>query len=124
MGVLHWQEHRYPRQCLIPLSVGFEVSRERVFILATKPGFHFEVAVESTFLLKTVQAVDLEPAEAFARACKSEWNAAEKPPLHSWLSSSLDTQAQSRLHSLQNIVFPKQAHFALNVLEASIRSET
>ena len=62
MDVLHREAHRSPRQCLIPLPVLFklscrlEVSRERVFLLATKPKFNFEAPLIQMLKLSGLNA--------------------------------------------------------------------
>lgn len=125
MGMCHWQA-RGGAGC-VSVAITFlplQVYRERVFILGYKPNFHFEVNLPGDLECdSTWQGAELDTSESFAAACRAPWNPTEEPALHEWLSPSMDSCAEQRLHMVGNIVFPKQAHFALNLIEQSLRSE-
>ncbi|CAK8990698.1 unnamed protein product [Durusdinium trenchii] len=71
-----------------------------------------------------VNGAVLDGADAFTRRCSEPWNSRQRPPLTEWLSADLTKEDENRLHALGNIVFPSFGHFAINVIEESIRGET
>lgn len=68
-----------------------------------------------------LQDVTIHTADEFQRLCDEDWNAEERPPLHEWLSSTLSEEDGQRLHSLGNVVFPRFGHFAVSLIDQSIR---
>lgn len=47
---------------------------------------------------------------------EDEWNEVAKPPLLSWLASSSTKVAEARLKAVGNLVMPKVAYMAVNII--------
>lgn len=52
----------------------------------------------------------VESAATFNTLSKAAWNPGQEPELHKWLDVSLTKEAQDRLTSIGNVMFPRMAH--------------
>ena len=92
---------------LLFLSIAFvlcapsQVHRERTFFMAIKEGFK----IPEGFSLMTA-----EQAEAEAHKV---WNPQARPQVQDWLNVSQSPDDKRRLHSMGNIVYPRQARLAM-----------
>lgn len=114
-----------------------KVSRDRVFVLATRNGFSFE---ESSSVKCNVcnclrwsyvcfchrhslhiKAVNIMSRDKMMSAAQLLWDPDGIIPLHQWLSPSRDREDSERLRCLGNIVIPKCAALAMHQLEHEAR---
>lgn len=116
-----------------------EVFRQRVFIVATKPGFNFKDQLLLAFGMfwqvkattiqgsqsskhsVALQDARLKTATEFEEQCHRPWNSSQKPLLQDWLVSSFSKDDAKRLHAVGNVVFPKAAELAINLVESKLR---
>ena len=113
------------------------MSRDRVFVLATRNGFSFEESrsVKSNVcncLRRSlvcichrhslhIKAVNIMSRDKMMSAAQLLWDPDGIIPLHHWLSPSRDREDSERLRCLGNIVIPKCAALAMHQLEHEAR---
>ena len=109
-------------------SVVFKVNRERVFILATRSTKSLKricKAIDSKSSLfehpclnpcQVTGLMNLQEIHAQANQC---WHFRNQPRLCDWLQHSQSDEDEARLHAIGNLVLPRCAHLAMNVLSAA-----
>ena len=109
------------------------MSRERVFLLATKKGFSFNDLCSVSFSFRYMffiftcchdwsKDVKILGKDEMMLSALQPWNAEGELPLHQWLSSEQSEVDRERLKCLGNIVFPRCAKLALHQLEHELRA--
>lgn len=115
-----------------------EVFRQRVFILAVRPGVAGRnlmkemqcSLIRSIFLLSnknefnevnsifinSLQEFELITAQQLHKECSMRWNPLGEVPLTKWLVPKISEEDHQRLVALGNIVMPRVARFALRIL--------
>lgn len=65
------------------------------------------------------EAVDLKSGDTLRAEARRVWNASGRPPVQRWLLQKQDEVGKERLLAAGNIVIPKQAELAIQVLAFS-----
>ncbi|CAK9106284.1 unnamed protein product [Durusdinium trenchii] len=85
--------------------VGAPVWRERTFFMFRRVGFIFFKAMPYVV-----------PNEDLKTWPQNDWSESVKPPLKSWLATSSTPLARDRLKAVGNLVMPRVAYMAVNII--------